>query len=342
MRAHIVVICWNAREPNVFPVKIGDNVQMGMNVLGNVRVDSPERFMLCGRISSSQVVASRKVACISHEISCQKLNQVVEDPLEHWFVHDAKYVGLWKSLVEKLKDSTTRKKAMEDLSAFGFQHYLPALLDARWFDGSRDTPQDIQHLLDLGICLFLLENMAKAVHLAFPNVLVQARCKSQIHVSQEDLNNGFIELRRGDEVEWESTSAVQAQPPREKYVFVQVIDDATTRGWVPLDKLIITRTADSPYLEALEKIDEECAEWGKRTLERDIGNLILFRSQIKCRTVQQYLRVQHHWSLLFCASHLFSPQLFLLHTHGSQRQCCWLPRFAPIGAEMHSMCQMAS
>lgn len=254
MRAFLLWGGMIGQQPVRFPVRLNGSIAMGCNVLAIVRADLPARRAVLGQVGFSKPPENRKIGCYAHEVPCTSLNRVVADPSERAYDHNERFVGVWRQLVSQLDDPSTRREAMDKLASYGLQPFVSPVTECKLFNGARDAPEDPTHQVELGLGIFLMENLPNAVRLAFPDTRIQAKAKTAIFVSNVQSSWGLIAIGRGERVSWDANEQPELPPQLKDCVYVRV-ESSKSVGWIPRAALKVTRHANADFCDALARID---------------------------------------------------------------------------------------
>jgi hypothetical protein len=268
MRAHLqqqalrVVLLYGGFRPDS-PIVVLESdsgaVLRCRNVLGNVRADGEELCSLVCRVIAASEKHAKELACYRHKIKSSQLSEVVADPdQDHdFYCHNASYRALFDKLLAGA-ETKSAAAAKESFRRFGLVPIRPALFDAWLFDCAQDVVGDIQHVGPHGIGLFLLSNLAAALHSVFPDRTGKARVRRNVYPMRDARVE--LELVPNDVVEVLLVPPLGVLP-REGYMWVRL--DEGREGFAPFDALIVTEAVDADFVAAMREFDCGLREMGR-------------------------------------------------------------------------------
>jgi hypothetical protein len=201
---------------------------------------------------------AKELACYRHKIKSTQLSEVVADPdREHdFYCHNASYRGFFDELLAEV-ESQSATATKDSFKRFGLVPIRPALFDAWLFDCAQDVVGDIQHVGPHGIGLFLLHNLAAALHSVFPDRNGEARVRFNVYPARGAINE--LELVPTDVVEVLLTLPTGIQP-RDGYLWVCL--EGGREGFAPCDALTVTEAVDADFVAAMREFDDGLREMG--------------------------------------------------------------------------------
>ena len=230
------------------------------NVLGNVRADGEELCSLVSRVISASEKHAKELACYRHHISSSQLSEPVESPDgdHRFYSHNSNYRAWFDELMRAMPNQTLEKTRSE-FRRFGLIPIRPALFEAHLFDCAQDVVGDIQHVGPHGVGLFLLHNLARALHDVFPDRNAEGTAAQNYVPAAGAVSE--VELIAGEEVE----VFLQVPPnvaPRATFVWVRT-EQGAHEGFVPADAVSIKTPHDGDFLAALKEYDTGLRRTGK-------------------------------------------------------------------------------
>jgi hypothetical protein len=193
---------------------------------------------------------------------CQVRERVVPYDTEQYqsnlfYRHNSHYKKVWREILADLKGKNgakTKTSLQESLKKFGWKGLEPALFDAFLFDGSRDCPEDHHHIGPLGIGLDLLQNLPNALLGPYPLEPCHGTAKKTFF---PPAGGDYLELDQTKlKLRWDAKSVDGPNglkaPAKHRWVWLA---DETGAGFVLMDCITCTRTADFEMQKCLEEID---------------------------------------------------------------------------------------
>jgi hypothetical protein len=256
-----VVLLFGGFRPDS-PIVVLENDSGGVfrcrNVLGNVRADGEELCSLVCRVIAASEKHAKELACYRHKIKSTQLSEVVADPdRDHeFYCHGEAYRSLFDKLLAEAEWKSD-KATKESFRRFGLIPIRPALFDAWLFDCAHDVVGDIQHVGPHGIGLFLLHNLAAALHSVFPDQEGKACVRRSVYPARDAVNELELVPNEIVDVLLERPRDV---PARQGCVWVRL--EGGREGFAPSDALTITTAVDACFVAAIREFDDGLRDMG--------------------------------------------------------------------------------